>query len=188
MTEILLFHSAAGLTEGLREFADALRAAGHTVHTPDFYDGNTFTDLEAGVAYRDTLGIPEIMARAHAAVAGLPESIVYAGFSLGAAPAQLLAQTRPGALGALLLAGSLPAAAFESPWPAGVPLSIHGAEEDPWFEVDVAEALVAEAGPEAELVLYPGAAHLFADSTQPDYDPVLAEQLTARAIEWLARR
>jgi dienelactone hydrolase len=132
MTEILLFHSASGLTEGVTEFADALRAAGHTVHTPDFYDGRTFTDLDEGVAYRDLLGIPEIVGRAQAAAAELPEALVYAGFSLGAAPAQLLAQTRPGALGGLLMLGSLPSAAFESPWPEGLPLSIHGAEADPW--------------------------------------------------------
>jgi dienelactone hydrolase len=51
MAEILLFHHAQGLTLGVLTFADDLGAAGHVVHTPDLYDGNTFADLDDGVGY-----------------------------------------------------------------------------------------------------------------------------------------
>ena len=46
MTEVLMFHHAQGLTPGLRAFADVLRAAGHTVHAPDLFDGRTFGSIE----------------------------------------------------------------------------------------------------------------------------------------------
>ncbi len=49
MTEIVLFHHAQGLTPGIDAFADELRRAGHTVHTPDLYDGHTFDTLEEGL-------------------------------------------------------------------------------------------------------------------------------------------
>jgi dienelactone hydrolase len=41
MAELLLFHHAQGLTAGCLSFADELRAAGHVVHAPDLYDGET---------------------------------------------------------------------------------------------------------------------------------------------------
>ena len=39
MAEVVLFHHLQGLTEGVRAFAGELRAGGHTVHTPDLFDG-----------------------------------------------------------------------------------------------------------------------------------------------------
>ena len=56
MTEIILFHHAQGLTSGLVAFAAELRRAGHTVHTPDLYDGHTFETLEEGVGYAKRVG------------------------------------------------------------------------------------------------------------------------------------
>ena len=53
MAEVLLFHHALGLTSGCRSFADELRAAGHVVHTPDLYEGKTFTDLADGVRHAE---------------------------------------------------------------------------------------------------------------------------------------
>jgi dienelactone hydrolase len=184
MTEMLLFHSAHGLTAGVHEFADRLRDLGHVVHVADLFDGRVFDDLHEGVAYRDELGIPELMDRAAAAADGLPPAVVFAGFSMGAAPAQLLAQTRAGAAGALLLHGCLPSSAFETPWPPSVPLSVHGAEDDPWVDFHLARELVAEAA-DGELWMYPGTGHLFADSSLPEYDPVLAEHLMTRIAAWL---
>src|SRR3954471_18335760 len=109
MAEVVVFHHALGLTEPVRRFAGALRDAGHTVHTPDLYDGRTFDTIEQGMAYADGLGGPPAgVRRARAAVEPLPGAVVYAGFSLGVLAAQSLAQTRPGARGAVLCFSALP--------------------------------------------------------------------------------
>lgn len=156
------------------------------MHTPDLYDGNTFTDLDDGVHYAGQVGFDDIIERSRAAVAELPTAVVYAGFSLGALPAQMLAQTRPGATGALLLHGCVPAAAFEVEWPDGVPLQIHTMDADEWVDLDVARDLAATV-PGAELFLYPGAGHLFADTTLPDYDEAAATLLMQRVQDFLTR-
>src|SRR5205814_7046613 len=100
MAEVLLFHHAQGQTAGFKAFADELRPAGHTVHTPDLFDGRTFASIEEGMAYAEQLGFPDgIIERGERAADSLPDELVYAGFSLGVLPAQKLAQTRPGARG-----------------------------------------------------------------------------------------
>lgn len=185
MTEIVLFHSALGLRPGVHSFANELRDAGHTVHTPDLYDGRVFDDRDEGVAYRDKIGIPELGDRADKAVADVPTDVVYVGFSLGAAVAQMLTQTRPGARGALLLHGCLPTAAFGTPWPAGVPVAVHTTESDPLFDQEVAEDLIAEAS--GELYRYPGSAHLFLDPDLPEHDPISAEKVMDRILAFLRR-
>jgi dienelactone hydrolase len=188
MAEVLLFHHAQGLTPGVVAFADELRAAGHTVHTPDLFDGHTFPTLEAGMAHVQQLGFGEVMERGTRAVEGLAAALVYGGFSLGVLPAQKLAQTRAGARGALLLYACVPTSEFGS-WPDGVPVQIHGMDADPIFvgegDVDAARALVAEAG-DAELFLYPGDQHYFADSSLPSYDASATRLLTHRVLEFLA--
>src|SRR4029453_10449042 len=108
MAEVLLYHHAQGLTAGCLAFADELRAAGHLVHTPDLYDGKTFTELSDGMGYAQQVGFGTIMERGGLAAESLPNELVYAGFSLGVMPAQMLAQTRAGAKGALLLHACAP--------------------------------------------------------------------------------
>ncbi|HVU76962.1 MAG TPA: dienelactone hydrolase family protein [Gaiellaceae bacterium] len=186
MPEILLFHHAQGLTTGVVAFADDLRAAGHVVHTPDLYDGHTFDDLDAGVAYAKGVGFDTILERGRAAAEGLPHGLVYAGFSLGVMPAQLLAQTRPGARGALLFSAALPASEFGDGWPAGLPLQIHMMEDDPWAEEDLpaARELVGSVDG-AELFLYPGNRHLFADRSLADYDEGASALLRERVLACL---
>lgn len=186
MTEILLFHHALGQTEGFLAFADDLRAAGHVVHAPDLYDGKTFTELDDGVGYAKQVGFDVIIERGVAAAEGLPGEIVYAGFSLGVLPAQKLAQTRPGTQGALLLNGCIPTSEFGTPWPDGVPVQIHGMDADEWFaeDLEAAQELVAEAE-NAELFLYPGDGHLFADSSVGDFDPEAAALLKKRTLAFL---
>jgi dienelactone hydrolase len=186
MAEILLFHHAQGQTRGFLAFADDLGAGGHVVHTPDLYDGNTFDDLEAGVGYARDVGFGTILERGRLAAEGLPETLVYAGFSLGVMPAQLLAQTRAGAKGALFFSAALPASEFGDAWPDGVPLQIHMMESDPWVDEDLPAArdLVA-AVDGAELFLYPGDGHLFADNGLPDYDEEAAALLKRRVLEFL---
>jgi dienelactone hydrolase len=190
MTDVLLFHHAQGLTPGVTDFADRLRAAGHTVHTPDLYDGRTFDTLEQGIGNAKEIGFGEITERGVRAAEGLGDALVYAGFSLGVVPAQQLAQTRSGALGAQLLYSYLPPEEFGGPWPAGVPVQIHGAEGDTLFvddgDLDAARALVS-ASPDAELFLYPSDQHLFADSSLPGYDEAAAALLTGRVLTFLDR-
>ena len=187
MAEVLLFHHAQGLTAGCLSFADELRAAGHVVHAPDLYDGKTFADLDDGVGYARDVGFDTIGERGRLAAEGLPNEIVYAGFSLGAMPAQMLAQTRPGAKGALLFHGCVPASEFGGPWPQGVPLQIHLMEADEWAlegDLDAAREL-DETVESAELFLYPGDRHLFADSSLPDYDESAATLLKQRMLSFL---
>jgi dienelactone hydrolase len=185
MTEILLFHHAQGQTRGFLAFADELRAAGHVVHAPDLYDGNTFTDLDEGVGYAKEVGFGTIAERGRLAADGLPGELVYGGFSLGAMPAQMLAQTRAGAKGALLFSAALPASEFGS-WPPGVPVQIHMMEDDPWAVEDLPAAReLVEATGGAELFLYPGAGHLFADSSLQDYDEAAATLLQERVLAFL---
>jgi dienelactone hydrolase len=184
--EIVLFHSAYGRRPAVFDFAETARAAGHVVHVPDLFDGEVFESLEEGVAKRDALGMVELARRAAASVEGLSPGLVYAGFSMGCGPAQLLAQTRAGARGALLMHGALPAAAFETPWPAAVALEVHGMDEDPHFDVEIARRLVGEAA-DGALHLYPGSAHLFADPGLPDFDERAASLMTRRALAFFAR-
>jgi dienelactone hydrolase len=188
MTTVLLFHHAQGQTTGFLAFADELREAGHTVHAPDLYDGKTFGDLDEGVAYAKQVGFSEILRRGTAAATELPADIVYAGFSLGAMPAQSLAQTRPGARAAILYSAAVPTSEFGGPWPQGVPLQIHMMDRDPWAEEDrpAAEALVEEID-DAELFIYPGSGHLFADSSLGDYDEQAAGLLKERTFAFLHR-
>jgi len=187
MTAILLFHHAQGQTEGFLAFADDLRAAGHVVHTPDLYDGNTFSDLDKGVGYAREVGFETILERGRLAAEGLPEDLVYAGFSLGVMPAQLLAQTRPGTQGAIFFSAALPASEFGDDWPEDVPLQIHMMEDDPWADEDLPAARELAASVEAaELFLYPGDRHLFADRSLPDYDEAAAMLLTERVLAFLA--
>lgn len=189
MAEVVLYHHAQGLTEGVEAFAAGLREAGHTVHVPDLYDGRTFDQLDDGVGFARQTGFDTILDRGVAAAEGLGDALVYAGFSLGGMPAQKLAQTRPGARGALLFHTCFPVSEFGETWPAGVPVQIHGMEGDPWFteedgDLDAARALVA-ATDDAELFLYPGKEHLFADSSLPSYDEAAAALLKRRTLDFL---
>jgi dienelactone hydrolase len=184
MTELVLYHHAQGLTDGVKAFADELRTAGHTVHTPDLYDGKTFTELNDGIAYAKQVGFEQIAERGELAAEGLPNEIVYGGFSLGVMSAQKLAQTRPGAKGALLFHATFPTDEFGGPWPEGVPVQIHTMEEDEWGDVDVSREF-AETVKDAELFLYPGDRHLFADSSLSDYDESAATLLKQRVHAFL---
>jgi dienelactone hydrolase len=186
MAEVLLFHHAQGQTPGFLAFAHELRAAGHVVHAPDLYDGKTFTDLNEGVGYAQEVGFGTIAERGRLAADDLPNELVYAGFSLGAMPAQMLAQTRPGAKGALLFSSAIPASEFGGSWPQGVPLQIHMMEGDEWALEDLPAAReLVETIDGAELFLYPGDGHLFADNSLPDYDESAATLLQQRVLAFL---
>ncbi|MFF2962390.1 dienelactone hydrolase family protein [Streptomyces sp. NPDC057963] len=190
MTEVVLFHHAQGLTPGVTAFADALRTEGHTVHTPDLYEGRTFDTLDAGLAHLEQIGVDEILARGVLAVADSPAELVYIGFSLGVLPAQKLAQTRPGARGAVFAHSCVPSSCFGT-WPSQVPVRIHAMEEDRLFttegDADAARALVDEA-PDAALFLYPGDRHLFVDSSLSAHDAEAAALMLDRTLTFLRSR
>lgn len=192
MAAVLLFHHAQGLTPGLRAFADDLRAAGHAVIVPDLFGGRTFASIDDGLAFVGTIGFDTMLERGTRAADALPAGLVYIGFSLGVLPAQKLAQTRPGARGALLFHACLPLSGDWTfgPWPAGVPVQIHGMDNDPIFvgegDIEAAREIVAQAE-DAELFLYPGDQHYFADRSLPSYDAPAAALLTQRVLEFLAR-
>jgi dienelactone hydrolase len=192
MAEVLLFHHAQGVTPGIGAFADELRAAGHTVHVPDLFDGRTFGSIDDGMAFINAQGFDALRERGVRTADDLPAELVYGGFSFGETIAQQLAQTRSGARGALLFYSCVPITgewAF-GPWPDGVPVQIHGADQDPYFvgegDIDAAREIVATV-PDSELFLYPGDQHYFADSSLPSYDPEAAALLMTRVLEFLAR-
>jgi dienelactone hydrolase len=189
MAEVVLFHHAQGLTPGLTALAEQLRQAGHAVHTPDLYEGSTFATLTDGMAHFQSLGSDELDVRADRAVSELPAELVYAGISLGVMPAQRLAQTRPGARGALLLESCVDPSYFGG-WPDGVPVQVHGMDADPIFagegDVEAARELVASVA-DGELFLYPGDRHLFSDSTLEAYSADATALLVRRLLAFLNR-
>ncbi len=194
MAEVVLFHHIQGLTDGVRALAEALRAGGHTVHTPDVFDGERPGSIEDGLALARRIGHEELDRRADRAVAQLPAGLVYAGISMGSGTAQRLAQTRPGARGALLYEACLPITGEWAigPWPDGVPVQIHGMDQDPFFalegDLDAARALVETVGTElAELFVYPGDRHLFTDSSLPAYDAQATALVVQRSLGLLGR-
>ncbi len=192
MAEVVLFHHVQGLTDGVQAFAEELRAGGHTVHTPDLFEGARPESIDEGLALTGKIGDDVLKARVDGAVADLPDGLVFAGFSSGAADAQRLAQTRPGTRGALLYESCMPITgewAF-GPWPDGVSVQIHGNEKDPFFgeggDLEAARELVATVGPElSELFLYPGDRHLFTDSSLPSYDAEAAALVVERSRAFL---
>lgn len=193
MAEVVVYHHVQGLTAGVTAFAEQLRKAGHTVHTPDLFDGRTFTSIEDGMAHAREVGFDTLLDRGVAAAEALPSGItgglVFAGFSLGVMPAQRLAQTHPSARGALLLHACLPVSEFGAAWPEGVPVHVHGMDADPFFaedggDLDAARELVASTD-QAELFLYEGEEHLFTDSSLPSYDEAATALLTERVLTFL---
>jgi dienelactone hydrolase len=191
LAEIMLFHHAHGQTQGFLDFAAELRRAGHTVHTPDLFDGRKFDTMEEGMAFVEQVGFTEIVERGTRAADDLRNELVYAGFSLGVLPAQYLAQTRAGSRGALLFYSCVPISEFGSTWPDGVPVQIHAMDADPIFteegDLEAARALVASAE-EAQLFLYPGNQHYFADASLSSYDEAATALLIQRVLSFLDRR
>ena len=192
MAEVVLFHHVQGLTDGVRAFAAELGKDGHTVHTPDLFDGQRPATIDDGLELVQRIGDEELDRRINAAVAALPPGLVYGGFSFGGATAQGLAQTTPGARGALLYEScvSLTADWSFGPWPDGLPVQIHGMEADPFFaeegDLEAARELVAIVGPKlAELFTYPGDLHLFTDSSLPSYDQAATALVIRRSVEFL---
>lgn len=190
MARVLLFHHVLGITQGMIAFADELRSHGHEVHTPDLYDGRLFDTLDAGFEFNQSAETPDPVAIADAAAADLGPGVVYAGFSMGVMQAQRLAQTTPTAAGALLFESCIPVTgewAFGA-WPDGVPVQIHGMAEDEFFagegDLDAAKELI-ELVDAAELYVYPGNVHLFADNSLATYDAPAATRLMERVITFL---
>lgn len=187
MADVLLYHHIQGLTDGVRAFAESLRQSGHTVHTPDLFDGRTFGSIEEGFGFARDKGFDAIRERGAAAADELGPDLVYAGFSFGVTIAQWLAQTRTGARGALLMYSCIPVTEFGEAWPVGVPAQIHGKEDDEFFDEDLPAAReLAGTTAAAELFVYPGDQHLFADSSLDAYDPDAAALLIERVRAFLA--
>ena len=189
MAELLLLHHIQGLTPGVVAFADAFRAAGHTVHTPDLFEGRTFDSIEEGSAYVESVGFADIRARGVAAADGLPDDLVVGGISLGVMAAQQLAQNRPGVRAALLYEAFADPTNFGA-WPDGLPVQVHGMTDDPFFgkegDLDAARQF-AEGRPEAEVFAYPGEVHLFTDASLPSHDPDATRLVLDRSLDLLAR-
>ena len=191
VAQVVLFHHAQGLRPDVVAWADSLREADHEVQTPDLYDGVTFEGLEEGIAHRDQLGIPALIQKAGEFLEGLPEDLVYAGFSMGASTAHYFAVTRPDTRGALLMHGTAPPQTLGgAEWPRAAPAQLHYAEGDPYLDTDNIEAFkhsVRDVDAPLEVFTYPGGGHLFADPEGPDYDEASAKLMLERELEFLAK-
>ena len=194
MVQVVLFHHILGRTDGVERFAEQLRESGNVVHTPDLYAGHRAESIDEGRELAGRIGEEVLSRRADEFVATLPVDLVFAGFSLGAATAQRIAQTRPGARGALLYEACLPITGEWAigPWPETTPVQVHGMEGDPFFglegDIDAARELVETVGPElAELFVYPGDQHLFTDSSLSSFDATAAGLVLQRSREFLDR-
>jgi dienelactone hydrolase len=189
--EIVLFHSILRLRPGVLDWAARLRDAGHKVHTPDLCDGEVFDDMSSAAEKVGQIGFDGLLARSRASVADLPARLVYAGFSNGGASAELLAATRPGALGAILMHSPLPIRPLGwETWPAGVPVQVHFKEKDSLKSqpiIDLLAASVRKSGSRFEQYDYPGAGHLFADPGLPAFNDIASGQMFARTLEFLGR-
>jgi len=192
MATIVLFHHVQGLTPGVQAMAAQLRAAGHTVHTPDLYAGKLPKDFEAGMRMANKLSEDKIQERVDKLFSKLPEELVYIGTSWGAALAQQCAQQRPGTVAAVLLESfvGLDAEWSFGPWPENVPVQIHGMDEDPFFakegDLESAQNFVDGEGKDvAQLCTYPGNKHLFTDSSLRSHDPEARALVMERMIKFL---
>lgn len=187
MSEVVLFHHIQGLTDGVRSLADELRQGGHTVHTPDLFDGRTFDTLEDGMAFARDTGFGALGERGVAAADAFRPDVVYAGISFGVMVAQQLAQTRRGACGALFISACLPFTEFGDAWPTGVPVQVHGKDNDPFFAEEdlVAARALVESTDDAELYIYAGEEHLFTDASLPSYDAASTKILLERVLPFL---
>ncbi|WP_018156040.1 dienelactone hydrolase family protein [Demetria terragena] len=169
MSHLLLLHSALGLRPAVRQAAERLRERGHTVHTPDYYDGHVFDDEGEGIAYRDEIGAKSLFARLGPVLDAVPADAALAGFSLGSAFAQNLAGQRSAARAVILLHS---VGAPRGPWP-GQPVQVHRYADDHWIDPADVEALgaaVRASGASFEDHVVPGRGHLFTDSETADGD------------------
>ncbi len=186
MTEIALFHSVLGVRPGIQDAVDRLRATGHEVLVVDQYEGRVFDDYGEADAYAQSIGYPELMRRAVAAVESLPDGFVAAGFSNGGGMAEYVATQRRVA-GVVMLSGALPLAMIGvDAWPADVPAQIHYTVGDPFRRQESVAAVAASvraAGAPLEVFDYPGDGHLFTDpSLEREYQPAEAALLWQRVL------
>ena len=189
MTEIVLLHHICGLTPGVHALADAFRAAGHTVHTPDLFDGATFSTVEQGAEYARGVGFEALRTRGLAAVGEHPGAGVVAGISFGTMAALAAVATLPDVRTGLLLEGFADPEHFGG-LPAGARLQVHGMDADPFFagegDLDAARE-VAAVRPEVEVFTYPGDRHLFVDASLASSDPEATALVVQRCLEMLER-
>lgn len=187
MPTVVLFHHAQGLTPGIEHLADRFRAGGHEVIAPDLFEGRTFATLDEGVDYAQGVGFDVIAQRGRDAVEHLSPSLVYAGISLGVVPAQMLTQTREGALGGIFISACLPFEEFGT-WPTDMPVQIHAMTHDAQFKGEgdyKAASQLVDTTDFAELYLYPGRDHLFADDSLDTFDENITTIMSAKCLEFL---
>lgn len=189
MAHVVLFHHVRGLTPGVVSLAEALQEAGHTVTTPDLFNGETFTDLSAGLAWVQRLGDEELLDRVDRACQDLPADCVYAGLSYGVFAAQHLVQTRSGAKGGLFLHSFFPPGDIAGTWPTSCPVHVYATDQDPFFvgdgDLQIAQAW-QETNPNLTINLYRGKGHLVMEPESDDYDAKLSAAITRDIIAALA--
>ena len=183
MAEVLLFHHAQGLTRGVRAFADDLRAAGHTVHTPDLFDGRTFPSIDEGLAYIREVGFDDLRERGVRVADELPP-----GSSTPGSPSACCRRrsSRRHGPAPAALCSSTPASRSAANGPSDPGRTASRSRSTAWTTTrsssaratSIAAREIVEKVADAELFLYPGDQHYFADSSLPSYDADATALLT----------
>jgi dienelactone hydrolase len=185
VTSIALFHSVYGLRPAVLAAAVRLRAAGHTVVTPDLYAGRVAASIEEGFELAEQTGWETIVGRAREAMSALPSDAVLAGLSMGAGVVGSLLPERPDSAGLLLLHGT---GADPGTLRAGLPVELHIADPDPMFppaEVAAWCQAMTNAGARMQLHKYPGAGHFFTDPHVAEYDARASNLAWERSFTFL---
>jgi carboxymethylenebutenolidase len=185
---VLVLHEFFGLQSSFKAIADRLNAEGFTVLAPDLYDGKLASTVDEARALAESLDIDATLRRLRAAAAFLTENwhprLGIVGFSLGTDFAVALASEQPPEA-IVLYYGT--GEVEHSNWRG--PTLGHFAADDEWTplaEVEEEFAGLVETGMEAEMHVYPGTGHWFANAAVPDaYDPAAAETALVRTSEFL---
>jgi dienelactone hydrolase len=185
MTAIMLFHSVLGLRPAVLAAAADLRAAGHTVVTPDLYELPPVDNLPDGFALAERVGWAAMTEHARAAVAGLPADAYLAGISMGVGMVATLLPERPETAGVLLFSG----VAGDPPVRPGLRFQVHVADPDPEYapaaEVDGWRQAMTAAGADVEVFRYADVDHHWFDADLPGYDAAAATLSWQRAAAFL---
>jgi carboxymethylenebutenolidase len=187
---VIVLHEFFGLQDSFKGYADELNDEGFTVLVPDLYDGVVVDTVEEAERMADSLDHDRAMRKLNAAaehlIANWHPRLGVIGFSLGGSLAVGFAQRRP--VDAVVLYYGLGEFNVDR-WRA--PILGHFAEVDEREPVDIVRTAfdgLIDAGIDAELELYPGTSHWFANrAVEKAYNEDAARLAMDRTLAFLRR-
>jgi carboxymethylenebutenolidase len=192
---LIVLHPWWGLNACIKSFADRLASAGFVVLAPDLYHGAIASTIEDATRLREALDPARAMHEVDGATAYLREhdraergAIGVIGFSLGAAFAMALAESRPDDIAATVLFYGLNG---RDPSRTRSAYLGHFAEDDPYEPAEGARLLERSLRArklEATFHVYPGTGHWFFEADRTDaFNPGAAQLAWERTLAFLTR-